>query len=41
MNVKKFRGKTTAEAMKKVRQAFGANAVILHKKPSKKNGGLV
>ncbi|MBM7632610.1 hypothetical protein [Geomicrobium sediminis] len=31
MNVKKFRGKTTAEAMKKVRQAFGENAVILHK----------
>ncbi|EZH67264.1 hypothetical protein DH09_04835 [Bacillaceae bacterium JMAK1] len=32
MNVRKFRGKTTAEAMKKVRQAFGENAVILHKK---------
>ncbi|MEO8296785.1 MAG: flagellar biosynthesis protein FlhF [Burkholderiales bacterium] len=34
MNVKRFSGRTSREAMQKVRQAFGDNAVVLSTQPS-------
>ena len=34
MNVKRFFGRNSREAMQKVRQAFGDNAVVLSTKPS-------
>ena len=38
MNVKRFTGRNSREAMQKVRQAFGENAVVLSTKPCE--GGI-
>lgn len=38
MNVKRFTGRTSREAMQKVRQAFGDDAVVLSTKPATEGG---
>ncbi len=38
MNVKRFTGRTSREAMQKVRQAFGDDAVVLSTKPAAEGG---
>ncbi|HET6789042.1 MAG TPA: flagellar biosynthesis protein FlhF, partial [Aquabacterium sp.] len=38
MNVKRFTGRTSREAMQKVRQVFGDDAVVLSTKPAPEGG---